>query len=95
MIINKKKKKKKKKKNRERKEKRERNELWNTKVMLIPIVIGVFGTTPRGFLKGTGRDGNQRTSRYHPNYSIVEITQNTEKSPGNLRRFCVTQTPVV
>ena len=28
-----------------------------------------------------------------PNYSIVEIDQNTEKSPGDLRRLAVTQTP--
>ena len=30
----------------------------------------------------------------HPNYSIVENGQNTEKSPGDLRRLSVTQTPV-
>ena len=28
----------------------------------------------------------------HPNYSIVEIGQNTRKSPGDLRRLAVTQT---
>ena len=38
--------------------------------------------------------GNKRTSEDHPNYSIVEIGQNTTKSPGDLRRFAVTQTPV-
>ena len=32
--------------------------------------------------------------KYHPNYSIIENGQNTEKSPGELRRFAVTQTPV-
>ena len=30
----------------------------------------------------------------HPNYSIVEIGQNKEKSPGDLRRLIVTQAPV-
>ena len=30
----------------------------------------------------------------HPKYSIVENVQNTEKSPGDLRRLTVTQTPV-
>ena len=30
----------------------------------------------------------------YPNYCIIEIDQNTEKSPGDLRRFAVTQTPV-
>ena len=28
----------------------------------------------------------------HPDYSIIKISQNTEKSPGNLRRLAVTQT---
>ena len=41
--------------------------------------------------KGTGRVGNQRTSRDYPNYSIIEIGQNTEKGPGDLRRLAVTQ----
>ena len=31
--------------------------------------------------KGTRRLRNQRTSRDHPNCSIFEISQNTEKSP--------------
>ncbi len=31
----------------------------------------------------------------HPNNSIVEIGQYTEKSPGYLRRLVVTPTPVV
>ena len=29
-----------------------------------------------------------------PNNSTVKISQNTEKSPGDLRRLAVTQTPV-
>ncbi len=33
------------------------------------------------------------TSGDHPNYCIIEIDQNTEKIPGDLRRL-VTQTPV-
>ena len=35
--------------------------------------------------KVTGGLGNNRTSGDHPNYSITEISQNTEKSPGDLR----------
>ena len=31
--------------------------------------------------------GNKRTSGDHPKYGIVEISQNTKKSPGNLRRL--------
>ena len=30
----------------------------------------------------------------HPNYNIIENGQNTEKSPGDLRRLAVTQTSV-
>ena len=42
----------------------------------------------------TGGLGNKRTSGNHPNYSITEIGQITEKSPGDLRRLAITQTPV-
>ena len=38
--------------------------------------------------------GNKKTSRDNPNYSIIKISQNPEKSPGDLRRHVVTQTPV-
>ena len=47
-----------------------------------------------GTQKGDGRVGNWRRNRYHPNYKITAISQNTEKSPGELRKFAVTQTPV-
>ena len=43
---------------------------------------------------GPGGLGNKRTSEHHPNCSIVEIGQNTEKSFGDLKRLAVTQTPV-
>ena len=36
----------------------------------------------------------QKKSRDHPDYSIVKIGQNTETSPGDLRRLAVTQIPV-
>ena len=39
---------------------------------------------------GTGGLGNKRTSGDYPNNSIVEFGQNTEKSPGDLRRLAVT-----
>ena len=42
----------------------------------------------------TGGLGNKRNSGDHPNNSIVEISQNTKKSPKDLRRLTVTQTPV-
>ena len=34
------------------------------------------------------------TNGDHPNYSMVDIGLNTEKSPGVLRKIAVTQTPV-
>ena len=37
--------------------------------------------------------GNKRTSGNPPNYNIIENGQNTEKSPGDLRRHAVTQIP--
>ena len=50
--------------------------------------------THQMFSKGTGRLGNNRTSGDHPNYWIVEIDQNTEKSHGDLKRFVVAQSPM-
>ena len=43
---------------------------------------------------GTGKLGHKRMDRDHPNYCIVEIGQNTKKSPGNLRRLAVIHSPV-
>ena len=64
------------------------------KVTIITIVIGAFGTVTKRLLKGLedlevgGRVDN------HPNDSIIENGQNTEKSPRDFRRLVVTQTPV-
>ena len=55
------------------------------KVTIIPIVIGARGT----LTKMTGGLGNNGDC---PNESIVEIGQNTEKSPGDLSKLDVTQT---
>ena len=61
---------------------------------VIPIVIGAVGTLTKRMGTRTGGLGNKRTSGDYPNYSIIENGQNTEKSPGDLRRLAVTQTPV-
>ena len=45
-------------------------------------------------IKGPGRFGSWRPSGDHPNNSIIENYQNTEKNPGDLRRLAVTQSPV-
>ena len=42
----------------------------------------------------TGGLGNKRASGDHPNYSIIKISQNTEKSSGDLRRLAVILTPM-
>ena len=69
------------------------NKLWNMKVTIIPIVIGAFGTVAKKTVTRTEGSGNNGTSGDCPNYSIVEIGQNTEKSPGDSRGLAVTQTP--
>ena len=63
---------------------RELKKLWDVKVMFIPIIIGALGTVTK----------NKRMSGDHLKYCIIEISQNTEKSPGDLRRLAVTQSPV-
>ena len=45
-------------------------------------------------IKRTGGLGIWRTSGDHLNYSIAENGENTEKSPEDLRRLSITQTPV-
>ena len=55
---------------------------------IIPIVIGAFGTVTKGVV------GSWRTGGDHLNYYITENGQNTEKSPGDLGRLAVIQTPV-
>ena len=64
------------------------------KVTFIPIIIGAFWYSHQRINKGTGRLGNKRTSGDHPNYCIIEIGQNTENCPRDLRRLAVTETPV-
>ena len=43
---------------------------------------------------GTVGLGNKKTSGVHPSYSFIKIGQNTEKSPGYLRRLAAIQSPV-
>ena len=45
-------------------------------------------------IKVTRGFGSWRTSGDYPNYNIIENGQNTEKSPGDLRRLVSTQTQV-
>ena len=70
---------------------RELEKLWNMKVTIVPILIGAFSTVTKGFLKGL--EDLEVSGRDHPNNSIIENGQNTEKSPVDLR-FSVTHSPV-
>ena len=45
-------------------------------------------------IKWTGGHRNKTASGDHPNYCIIEITQNTEKGLGDFRIYAVTQTQV-
>ena len=58
---------------------------------IIPIVIGAHGTVSKRLIQG---QEDLKISGEHPNYCIIEICQSTEKSPGDLERPAVTQTPV-
>ena len=73
---------------------RELKNLWNMKVTYTPIVIGALSTLTQKIGKRTRRLRNKRTSGDHPNYNVIDIGQYTKKSPGDLRRLAVTQTPV-
>ena len=60
------------------------------KVTIIPFVNVAFGAVTRG----TEGLGSWWTNGDHPNNSIIQNGQNTEKSPRDLRRLAVTQTLV-
>ena len=68
---------------------RELRNLWNMKLTVMQIVIG-----PQSVGKKLGRVGNWKNNREHANCRIIENTQNTEKSPGDMKRLVVTQTIV-
>ena len=53
-----------------------------------------FWYNHRKIIDGTGGLGNKKTSGDHPNYYLIEIGQNTEKSPEDLRRLAIIQTSV-
>ena len=63
-------------------------------VTVKPIIIDALGTVTKGLMQGLG-DLERRTTGNHPNDNIIKINQNTEKSPGDLPRLAVIQTPVI
>ena len=48
---------------------------------------------PKTIWRGNRKHGNKRTSRNNADYSIRKISKNSEKNPGDFRRFAFTQTP--
>ena len=66
---------------------RELKKVWNMKVAVIPVAIGALGTVTKGLIKGLE---NKRTRGDYPNYCIIEIGPNTEKSSEDLIRLDVT-----
>ena len=62
--------------------------LCNMGVTAMTIEDSELGTTKR-IVKETGGIENQRTIQNHLDHNI-KIGQNTEKNPGNLRRFALT-----
>ena len=64
------------------------------KVTEILIEIGALGTVTKRLIQKFEDLENKGTSGDHPNNSVTEICQNTEKSHADLRRLAVIQTPV-
>ena len=72
---------------------REMKKLWNMTMTTIPIVIGALDTIIKRLVQGL--EDLQITGRGETlNYRIVQIGQNTKKSPGDLSWLAGTQTPV-
>ena len=71
---------------------REWKKLWNMKVTIIPIVIGALSTINKRLVQGL--EDLEIRGPVETIKTIIEIVQNTEKSPGDLRKLAVTQTPV-
>ena len=63
-------------------------------MIIIPIVIGALCYNHEMIHTRFGGLGNKRTSGDHLNYYIIENGQNTEKSPGDLKRLPVTKTQI-
>ena len=60
--------------------------------MVVPMVTGVLGIIPKGFVKRLEFEIGGRAMTIQT--TVVEVSQNTEKSPGHLRGIAVTQTLV-
>ena len=64
----------------------------NIMAIMIEIEPGALGMGTKDLEKR--QEELERRNRYHSGDSIVEISRDTEKSPGDLRRITLTETPV-
>ena len=74
---------------RRNRKKKTKKKIWNMKVTVMPIVSGALGTITKKIGKETEGIGNKNRSGDNPNYGIMKISQNTGKSPGDVRRLVV------
>ena len=72
---------------------RTEKKIWNMKMTVIPIVIGVLGTVTKRLILGLKYFENKRTNGDHPDNNIIYISLISEKSPGDLSRLAVIQIP--
>ena len=61
---------------------------------MIPVVVCYIWKSFQRLRKKTGISRNQRKNQEHPSLSIVKLGLNTQKSPGDLRRFALRMNPV-
>ena len=57
------------------------------------IVIGALGTVTIGLVQGLENSEIRDRGKIIQFSGIIKIGQNTEKSPGDLKRLAITQTP--
>ena len=61
------------------------------KVTVISVLTGVFGTIHKRLIMEL--ENLEIRRQVNPDYNIIKISKNTEKSPGDVRKVDVTQTP--
>ena len=62
------------------------------KVTFHPVMIGELEMIPKGLVRGLVELEFWGLAENHPNYSIGEDIQNSEKRAGDMRRLAITQT---
>ena len=67
---------------------------WIMMVTVMLIVVCTVVLVPQMFGKKYEVVGNQRKNWDHPDQIIVKIGNNIEKSPGDLTKLAISQTPV-